>query len=117
MATATSNGFQTSVKKAADAVMEGDLSAATHNAQMAAKKVGIAASHAADELASTAKKHPVATGAVIFGAGALVGALLNSLLRPAPSASQVLLQALKDGAHATGNTLSSGLTMARRAMR
>lgn len=118
MATATqTNGFQTSVKKAADAVMEGDLEGAQRSATMAAKKASQAASKAADNLAATAKANPIATGAVIFGAGALVGALLNSLLRPSPSAGQVLLNALKDGTNAASHSLSSGISMARRAMR
>lgn len=117
MATATANGFQTSVKKTADAVMNGDLQAATHNAQIAAKKAGVAAGHAADELAATAQKHPVATGALLVGAGALLGAFLHSLLRPTPSAGQILLRALKDGSTAATESLSSGLSMARRAMR
>lgn len=114
---ATSNGFQTSVKKAADAVMDGDFDAASLNAQAAAKKASRAATHAAEELAVTAKEHPVATGALLVGAGALMGALLHKLLRPSPSPSQVLLQALRNGAHAATDTLSSGLTMARRAIR
>lgn len=114
---ANSNGFQTSVKKTADAVLGGDLSEAAHNAQMAARKVGSAASDAAVELAHGAKKHPVVAGVALFGVGALAGALLHSVLRPQPSAGEVLLRALKDGAHAAGDTLSSGMSAARKMIR
>ncbi|MFT3706254.1 MAG: hypothetical protein QM817_01180 [Archangium sp.] len=112
---ATSNGFQTSVKKAADAMFD-DLSSVAQNAQSAAQAAQDAASDVADELKTGAKKHPVAAAGILLGVGALLGAGLHALLRPRPTAGQVLLQALKNGASATTDTLSSGLLKARRAI-
>jgi hypothetical protein len=112
---ATPTGFQTSVKKAADAMFE-DVSTVAHDAQQAARSAGLVASDAAKELKSEALAHPVAAAAVLLGAGALLGAGLHALLRPAPTARQVLMRALKDGATATTDSLASGLSRARRAL-
>ncbi len=114
---ATTNGVQTSVKRAADAMLDGNLPEATKEVQVAARQLSEAASRAASGLGTTARQHPVVTGAMLVGLGAVAGALLHSALRPRPTASQVLLRALRDGADATTHTLSSGLLLARRALR
>ena len=79
------------------------------------------ASHAVARMAKhvevSARENPRAAAGVLLGVGALLGALLHAVLRPAPTASEVLWKALGQGADRTGSTFKSGWNRLRRSMR
>ena len=79
------------------------------------------ASHAVSRMAKqvelSARENPRATAGVLLGVGVLFGAVLHSVLRPAPTAREVLWKALGEGADRTGSTFKSGWSTLRRSMR
>ena len=118
------NGMQAEAKKVLPLIQLEDVKSsietvAQQASQTVVKEFGrarTAVTRVATQVGKTAKANPVATAGVLFGAGALLGALLHAVLRPAPTASQLMFRALKRGAANTGDSLMSGLKTARRAI-
>ena len=109
-----SNGHGThAVKKALADVHFEDVK---QTLQEASKTVEKELGKAADSVVKTAKANPLVAAGVLVGAGALLGALLHNLLRPAPTAGEVILRALKRGAAETQNGVRAGIKTARRAI-
>lgn len=116
------NGMQTEAQKVIAAIHLDEVKENLGNAaQLAGKSVskelsraGRAMSKVASQVEKSAKANPLATAGVLLGAGALLGALLHSVLRPAPSAGDLIFDALKRGASQTGDSLRSGYKSARR---
>ena len=117
----SNNGMQSSVKQAFSDVHLDDVKESLEDAGKAMEKevgkAGKAVSRAADKVVKTAKANPLVTAGVLVGAGALLGALLHSLLRPQPTAGEVILRALKRGAEEAQDGVRSGIKTARRAMK
>lgn len=118
------NGLQAEAKKVLPPIQLEKVSASLESAAQQAGETVVkefgrartAVTRVATQVGQTAKANPVATAGVLFGAGALLGALLHSALRPAPTAGQLMFRALKRGAASTGDSLMSGLKTARRAI-
>ncbi len=113
--------IQSSVKKAAFAVRDGDFDTAVENVEHAAKQANTelqrarkAAMKGADSLGKTARENPIVTAGVVFGAGALVGALLYRVFNPTPTPGQILLGAIRKGGMQASETILSGVNQARR---
>ncbi len=70
-----------------------------------------------NKVVKSAKANPLVAAGVLVGAGALLGALLHSILRPAPTAGEVILRALKRGAEQTQDGVVAGWNTARRAIK
>jgi hypothetical protein len=106
-------GLQAEAKKVVTAL---HLEEVKENLEGAAHQATRSISRAASQLEKTAKTYPLATAGLVFGAGALLGAILHSALRPAPSAGDLIVRALKQGATNTGDSMRSGYRSARRAI-
>ena len=125
---ANATNVQTAVKRAVSDVREGDLQALKQDVNVvmaqAQKVVGKelgkfrkAATGAADSVSKKAQSYPLASAGILFGAGALVGAALYAAARPAPSALEIVIRALKNTATQTRDSVWSGFQTARRAVR
>ena len=125
---ATATNVQTAVKRAVSDVREGDMSALKEDVgvvmaqaqKVVGKELGKfrkAATGAADSVSKTAQTYPLASAGLLFGAGALVGAAIYAAARPAPTALEIVLRALKHTATDTRDSLVSGFQTARRAVR
>lgn len=121
---ATATNIQNSVKKAAYAVRDGDFDTAVESVESAAQQANTrlksarqAAMKQADSLSKAARENPIATAGVVFGAGALVGALLYRVFNPQPTPGQILLNAIRKGGMQASETILSGVNTARRAIR
>ena len=125
MANAQTN-IQTAAKHAVADAREGDFQGLKENLGVVARQAGKVvekefgkarrtATQAAGKLEKTASDHPYAAAGVTFGAGALIGALLHAVLRPAPTALEVVVRGLKNSAESTRDTFMSGLRNIRRA--
>lgn len=112
---ANSNGMQTPVEKAPLVNLHFDEVKESLQYEMLRAKDAL--SRAASQAEKSAKANPRATAALLVGVGAALGAVLFAVLRPKPSASEVVIRALKDSANRTGRTISSGWNSARRAIR
>ncbi|MDP1827712.1 MAG: hypothetical protein Q8L48_30850 [Archangium sp.] len=124
MSLVTSTNGLNAVKKSVEGSIESakeTIEVAAHEASKSMEKeLGKARrtmSRVADKVEKTAIANPLVTAGVLVGAGALLGALLHAALRPAPTAGDLIMRSLKESAARTGDTLSSGLDSARRAMR
>lgn len=128
MGHAQSSSMQTSAKKAVADAREGDLEGFKENLGMVARQAGKVvekkwgkarrtATEAAGEVEKTARAHPYAAVGVTFGAGALLGAILHAVLRPVPTALEIVVRALKNSAVTTRDSFVSGLRTVRRAAR
>jgi len=121
------NNIQTAAKHAVADAREGDFQGLKENLGVVARQAGKVvekelgkarrtATEAAGQVEKTARAHPYAAAGVTFGAGALIGALLHAVLRPAPTALQIVVRALKNSAEATRDTFVTGLRNVRRAV-
>lgn len=125
---ANATNVQTAVKRAVSDAREGDMSALKEDVgvvvaqaqKVVGKELGKfrkTARGAADSVSKTAQSHPLASAGILFGAGALLGAAIYAAARPAPTALEIVLRALKTTATDTRDTLMSGFQSARRAVR
>ena len=83
----------------------------------AAQEAAVTVEKASKAVVKSAKANPAIAAAMLVGGGALLGALLSRVLWPAPTASEVLYRALKNGADDARGSVLAGLASARRAIR
>ncbi len=112
---ATTQNLQTAAKNAVADAREGDFQGLKQNLGVVARQAGKVVGKELGKARRSATDHPYAAAGVTFGAGALIGALLHALLRPAPTALEVVVRALKNSAAATRSSFVSGLRTVRRA--
>ena len=111
---ANSNGLHSSVQKPPFVDLHLDEVKETIETELS--RAAEVVTSAAQKVEKTAKANPKAAAGILLGVGALLGALAYAVLRPAPTAGEVIMRALKQGAKSTGDTLSSGYKSARRAI-
>lgn len=114
--TAEQNDAKTNHSNDVDGVHAAELTASRMGAQVGHElgRARKAATKLATRVTVAAKEHPRTTAAVLFGTGALVGALVYRVIFPRPTAGQVIARALRSGASNTGRSLMSGLKSAQR---
>lgn len=119
---------QSSMKRAAADVREGDLEGLKDDVSIAAKQASKMVeqefgrfrktiTRTADKVSTNAKRHPGWTAGIMFGAGTLVGALLYGTLRPRPTGMELFGRSLRNAWDATRGSLISGYGNFRRAVR
>ena len=120
--------LQSAVSKAVADAREGNFQGLKKDVAVVARQAGKVVNkelgkarrtvtEAAGEVGRAAREHPVAAAGVMFGAGALIGALVHALVRPIPSATEIVVRALKNSAEATRDSFKVGLRNVRRAAR
>ena len=123
---ANTHNVQSAVKNAVADAREGDFQGLKQNVGVVARQAGKVVgkelgkarrtvTQAADQVEKSAREHPFAAAGVMFGAGALIGALVHAVVWPVPSTSQVIARALKNSAAAARDSFKVGLRNVRRA--
>jgi len=104
---ATQQSVQESMKRAASDVKEGDLEGLKKDVSIAAQQAGKVVQKeygrfrknvvkTANQVSTTAKSHPGWTAGILFGAGALLGAVLYGAIRPRPTGMQLFGRSLRN---------------------
>lgn len=124
---ANNQDIQNAAKAAVTDIREGDFQGLKDNVGYVARQAGEvvgkklgkvrqAASDSALQVSRSARQHPAASAGVLLGIGALLGAAVYALLRPAPTAGEIIRRALKDSASSAGGFFRTGYRNVRRAV-
>lgn len=128
MATKQEPSMQSSIKRAAADVREGNLEGLKEDVSLAAqqatkrveKELGRfrrSLDKTTHQVTASARRHPGWTAGLCFGAGALLGAALFGALRPRPTGLQLFGRGFRDAWDTTRGSLASGFGSLRRAAR
>lgn len=123
---ATKQEIQGSMKRAASDAREGNFEGLKSDvslaAQQASKKVEQefgrfrrSFNKTANQVSTTAKRHPGWTAGLLFGVGTLLGAALFGALRPRPTGMQLFGRGLRNAWGNTRGSLMSGFESIQRA--